>query len=103
MKRLKVKVGKAYNRRKLGQQYLEELKRLSKRLLIAKKMHKRLFKVNTAKCWAEFYKYVKRRNSNRENIPAIKGAGGWLITYSIEKANSLNLLKPSGNFTYHQV
>jgi hypothetical protein len=37
VKRLKVKVKKAYNRRKLGQQYREELIRLSKRLLLAKK------------------------------------------------------------------
>jgi len=43
VKRLKVKVRKAYNRRKLGEQHLEELKRLSKQLLAAKKGHKRLF------------------------------------------------------------
>jgi hypothetical protein len=27
---------------------------------------------NEGKCWTEFYKYVKRRKGNRENIPAIK-------------------------------
>jgi cell shape-determining protein MreC len=37
VKRLKLKVRKAYNRRKLGQQYREELKRLTEQLLLAKK------------------------------------------------------------------
>jgi len=37
VKRLKVKVRKAYNRRKLGGHHLEELKRLSKQFLAAKK------------------------------------------------------------------
>jgi hypothetical protein len=36
-KRLKSKVRKAYNRRKLGVHYLEELKQLSKQLLAANK------------------------------------------------------------------
>jgi hypothetical protein len=43
VKRLKVKVRKARNRRKLGQQYREELKRLSKRLLLAKKIAQETF------------------------------------------------------------
>jgi hypothetical protein len=43
VKRLKIKVRKAYNRRKFGEPHLEELKRLSKQLLAAKKSHKRLF------------------------------------------------------------
>ena len=33
---------------------------------------------------------VKRRRGNRENIPAIKGDSGQIITDPIEKANSLN-------------
>jgi hypothetical protein len=37
IKQLKSKVRKAYNRRKLGSHYLEELKQLSKQLLAAKK------------------------------------------------------------------
>jgi hypothetical protein len=37
VKRLKVKVRRAYNRRKLGELYIAELKRLSKKLLAAKK------------------------------------------------------------------
>jgi len=41
VKRLKKKVRKAYNRRKLGQRHLEELKRLSKQLFAAKQLHKR--------------------------------------------------------------
>jgi hypothetical protein len=39
----KLKVRKACNKRKLGQQYREELKRLSKQLLLDKKMHVRHF------------------------------------------------------------
>jgi len=38
VKRLKVKVRKVYNKRKLGQQYQVELKRISKELLAAKKI-----------------------------------------------------------------
>jgi len=45
---------------------------------------------NEAKCWPEFYKYVKRRKGYRENIPAIKDCNGWPIIDLIEKANSLN-------------
>jgi hypothetical protein len=39
----------------------------------------------------EFYKYVKIRESNMENIPAIKDVSGRLVTDSIEKANTLNI------------
>jgi len=42
------------------------------------------------KCWSDFYKYVKRRKGNRENIPAIKDCNGRIITDAIEKANRFN-------------
>jgi len=42
--------------------------------------------------WTEFYKYAKRHNRKRENIPAIKDCNGWLNTEKIEKANSQFLL-----------
>jgi hypothetical protein len=45
---------------------------------------------NEGKYWSEFYKYVKRRKGNKENIPAIKDCNGRIITDSIEKANCLN-------------
>ncbi|PNF31656.1 hypothetical protein B7P43_G17059 [Cryptotermes secundus] len=45
---------------------------------------------NKGKCWTEFYKYVKRHKSSRENIPAIKDVNERLITDAVEKANSLN-------------
>jgi hypothetical protein len=77
LKRLKVKVRRVYNKRKFGGHFQAELKRLSKELLIAKKKAQETFLSsvlqNEGKCWAEFYKYVKRRKDNRENIPAIKG------------------------------
>jgi hypothetical protein len=38
VKQLKVKVRRAYNRRKLGKHYQAELKRLSKKLLTAKRI-----------------------------------------------------------------
>jgi hypothetical protein len=42
MKQLKVKVRIAYNKRKLGKHYQVELKRLSKKLLTAKRnMHRK--------------------------------------------------------------
>ena len=42
------------------------------------------------KCWAQFYRYVKKRKGNRENFPAIKDSNGRIITDSIEKVNSFN-------------
>jgi len=85
IKRLKSKVRKAYNRRKLGVQYLEVLKQLSKRLLAAKKSATRgvLKSVlsKEGKCWSEFYKYVKRRKGNGENIPTIKDSNGRIIRF----------------------
>ena len=46
VKRLNTKVRKAYNRRKLGEHHLKELKRLSKQLLAAKKRHKKRYWTN---------------------------------------------------------
>jgi len=43
VKRLKIKLRKAHNGRKLGVHYLEELKRLSKQLLAVKKTAQRRF------------------------------------------------------------
>jgi len=52
------------------------MKQLSKQLLAAKKFAQEEFlKTILSKegeCWSEFYKYVKRRKGNRENIPAIR-------------------------------
>ena len=42
------------------------------------------------KCWSDFYKYVKRRKGNKENIPAIKDCNGRIITDAIEKAITFN-------------
>ena len=70
------------------------MKQLYKQLLADKKSAKQAFLKSIlskeGKCWSEFYKYVKRRKQNRENIPAIKDCNGRIITDSIEKANSLN-------------
>ena len=70
------------------------MKQLSKQLLAAKKSAKEAFLKlvlnKDSKCWSEFYKYIKRRKGNKENIPAIKDCNGRNITDSIEKANSLN-------------
>jgi hypothetical protein len=49
VKKFKLKVTKAYNRRKLGQQYREELKLLLKQLLLGKKCTGDIFKVYTKK------------------------------------------------------
>jgi hypothetical protein len=94
VKRLKVKIRRAYNRRKLGEHYQAELKRLSEKLLTAKRNAQETFLRsvlrNEGKCWLEFYRYVKRRKGNRENIPTIKDSNGGLITGPAEKANNLN-------------
>jgi len=67
---------------------------LSKELLVAKKKAQETFLrsvlQNDGRCWTEFYKYVKRRKGNRENIPAIKDHNVTLITDPLGKANSLN-------------
>ena len=80
-----------YYKRKFGQLYQVDLKRLSKELLVAKKKAQetflRLVLQNEGRCWTEFYKYVKQRKGN---IPAIKDHNGRLITDPIKKAKSLN-------------
>jgi hypothetical protein len=72
----------------------KRLKRLTKELLVAKRKSLETFLhsvlQNEGKWWAEFFKYVKRRKGNRENIPAIKDYNDNLITYQKEKANSIN-------------
>jgi len=73
-----------YNKRKFGQHYHADLKRLSTELLVAKKKAQGRFLClvlqNECRRWAEFYKYVKRHKGNRENISAIKDHNGKLIT-----------------------
>ena len=58
VKQLKVKVRRAYNRRKLGKHYQAELKRLSKKLLTAKRNVQETFLSsvlqNEGKSWSEF-------------------------------------------------
>jgi hypothetical protein len=91
VERLKVKVRRVYNKRK---HYQEELKRLSKELLVARRKAQGSFLrsvlQNEGRCWAEFFKYAKRRKGNREIIPAIKGYSDNLITGPTEKSNSLH-------------
>jgi hypothetical protein len=80
VKRLKAKVRRAYNKRKLGQRYKMELKSPSKQLLAVKKIAQGTFLRsvirNKGDCWSEFWKYVKRRKGNWENIPAIEDSNG---------------------------
>jgi hypothetical protein len=68
VKRLKIKFRRAYNRRKLGEHCCEELKRLSKKLLTAKRNAQEKFLSpllqNEAKSWSEFYRFVNRRKGN---------------------------------------
>jgi hypothetical protein len=95
IRRLKAKVRKAYNSRKLEVQYMEKLKYLSKKLLAAKKEAQEAFLKSIlnkeGKCWSDFYKYIKRHKGNRDNIPAIKDGDGRIITDPTEKANLINL------------
>jgi hypothetical protein len=76
IKRLKVKVRRAYSRRKLGERYQAELKRLSKKLLTAKRNAQGTFLSavlqNESKSWSEVYRYVNRREGYSENIPTMK-------------------------------
>jgi hypothetical protein len=94
VQRLKVKVRRAYNRRKLGEHYQAELKRLSRKLFTAKRNAQETFLrsvlQNEGKSWSEFYRFVNRRKGNRRNIPAIKDCKGGLIPDPVDKANNLN-------------
>ncbi|PNF26851.1 hypothetical protein B7P43_G16838 [Cryptotermes secundus] len=94
VKRLKVKVRRAYNRRKLEERYQVELKSLSKKLVTAKRSAQEIFSSsvlqNESKSWTEFYRYVNRRKGNKENIPTIKDCNGGHITDPVGKANHLN-------------
>ena len=69
---------------------MEELQQLSKKLLAAEKAAQEAFLKSLlsreGKCWSEFYKHVKRRKGNRENIPATKDSYGRIITDWTEKA-----------------
>jgi hypothetical protein len=72
VQRLKVKVRRAYNRRKLGERYKAELKMLSKKLLAAKRSAQEIFLSsglqNESSSWLEFYKYVNRRRGRDPNM-----------------------------------
>jgi hypothetical protein len=71
-----------------------KLKGFSEELLVAKKEAQETFLRSVlqkeGRCWTEFYKYVKGRKGNTENIPAIKKQNGKLVTDPLEKAKSLN-------------
>jgi len=73
---------------------MEELQQLSKKLLAAKKAAQEAFLKSLlsreGKFWSEFYKYVQRREENRENIATIKDSYGRIVTGSIDKGNSFN-------------
>jgi len=94
VKLLNVNVRRTYNRRKLGEHYHAELKRVSKKLLTVKRNAQEIFYCsglqNEGKSWSEFDRFVSRRKGNRENIPAIKNCNGGLITETVDKANNLN-------------
>ena len=68
--------------------------KLSNQLLAAKKSAQEAFLKSVlskvGNCWSDFYKYIKRRKGNRENIPAIKDCNERIITDAIEKANTFN-------------
>ena len=70
------------------------MKQLSNQLLAAKKSAQEEFLKSVlskeGNCWSYFYKYVKWRKRNRENIPAIKDCNGRNIRGATEKANTIN-------------
>ena len=74
--------------------HTDKLKQLSKQLLAAKKQAQETYLKSIlskeGKCWSDFYKYVRRRKGNRENIRFIKDGNGRIITDPTEKANLLN-------------
>jgi hypothetical protein len=92
VKKLKLMVRKGYNRRNSWQPAVSRgTEATIKAIAISQtKCAGDIFEdciKNEGNCWTEFYKYVKRRKSNRKNIPAIKVISGRLFTDSIENAN----------------
>jgi cell shape-determining protein MreC len=89
-----VNAKRANNRRKLGEHYQAELKRLSKKLMTAKRNARETFLSsvlkNEGKSWSEFCRFVNRRKGNKESIPAMKDCNGGLITDPVDKTNNLN-------------
>ena len=65
-----------YSKRTSGQPQQADLQQLFQELLVAKRKVQETFLRsvlnNEGRCWTAFYKYVKLRKGNRENIPAIK-------------------------------
>jgi hypothetical protein len=111
IKRLKSKVRKEYNRRKLWVYCTEKLKQLSKQLLAAKKSSQEAFLKSIlskeGKCWTDFKKKKKRRKGNKENIPSIKDCNGRIIKEATEKAKTFNsyystVFSSEGNIPYIQ-
>ena len=94
VKRLKVKVRRAYKRRNLCDHFQAELKRLSKKLLTAKRNAQETFLSsvlrNEGKSLSEIYRFVNRFKGNKENIPAMKDCNGGQITDPVDKASNLN-------------
>jgi len=94
VKRLNIKVRRAYNRRKFGEHYQARLKRLFKKLLTVKRNAQVTFLSlvfqNEGKFWSDFYRFVNRRKGNRKNISTIKDFNGGLITDPVDKENNLN-------------
>jgi hypothetical protein len=99
VRRLKVKVRRAYNRRKLEERYQAELKRLSKKSLLEKRRAQETFLnsvlQNESKAWSGLHRYVNRRKRNKGNIPTIKDCKGGHISDPVGKANSLNSYRAS--------
>jgi 23S rRNA maturation-related 3'-5' exoribonuclease YhaM len=89
-----VKVRRAHNRRKLGEHYQVELKRVSKKLFTAKRNAQETFLSselqNEGKSRSEFYRFVNGLKGKRENIPTIKDCNRGLITDPVDKANNFN-------------
>ena len=94
IKKLKIKVRKAYNKRNLGTLHMDKFKQLSLNLLSAKKLVQEAYLKSIlgkeGKSCSEFYKYVKRRGGNRESIPAIKDGNGQNISDPKGNANLFN-------------
>ena len=91
VKRLKVKVRRAYSRRKLGEHYQVELKRLSKIFLTAKRNAQETFLSsilqNEGKSCSTFYRFVNRCKGNEKYSYDQRLYGG-LITDPVDKANN---------------
>lgn len=94
IRKLKRKTRRAYGKRKISDKHYENFKNLSQELLnakiIAQEGYLATILADENKSWKNFFKYVRRRKGNREEIPSLKDSSNNLVVDQKQKANIFN-------------